>query len=57
MNIERDDDDGVMRHGVLVSILENALSLADEMQLSMAAIHISSAIETLRQGMDASNEA
>ena len=57
MNIERDNDDGVMRHGVLVSILENALSLADEMQLSMAAIHISSAIETLRQGMDASNEA
>lgn len=56
MSIEREDGDGMIRHAVLVSILENALSLADEMQLFRAAIHISSAIENLRQGMDASNE-
>lgn len=52
MNIERNDDDDKTLHFELIRILEGALSLADDLQLSMAAIHINSAIEDLRQGMN-----
>ena len=36
----------------LVSIVEDALARADELALGMVAIHLQTAVELLRQGLD-----
>ena len=36
----------------LVSMVEDALARADELALGMVAIHLQSAVELLRQGLD-----
>jgi hypothetical protein len=50
---ENEIDDSKYREFLdLVGIVEDALARADELALGMVAIHLQSAVELLRQGLD-----